>query len=115
MEIIMGTIKRRIPGGAIVIVAALSLSGCLPLSAPTLIGLAVDGISYAATGKTIADHAISGIAEKDCSFSRSILNNQALCDETEAPVVIALDGFEEGDTTGLETASGQGATIREVR
>jgi len=113
MEIIMGTIKRRIPGGAIVIVAAISLSGCLPLSAPTIISLAIDGISYASTGKTIADHAISGIAERDCSFSRSILNNQTLCDETD--VAIALDGFEESETTGLETASGQGAMIREVR
>jgi len=66
-----------------------SLSGCIVAVPPALqlVSFALDGVSYAATGKTVTDHAISTITAKDCAMSR-ILDGEDIC--TAIPVEIAL-------------------------
>ncbi len=39
-----------------------------------------DAVSYVATGKTISDHAISAVLEKDCAISRAIKNEKFCVD-----------------------------------
>ncbi|MCK5546928.1 MAG: hypothetical protein KAI27_06105, partial [Rhodospirillaceae bacterium] len=46
-----------------------ALSGCLALPpALQLASLAIDGISYMQTGKSISDHALSAVTNKDCAM-----------------------------------------------
>jgi len=47
-----------------------ALSGCF--SGPAMVGsFAADGVSYAASGKTVADHVVSGATMRDCSLLRA--------------------------------------------
>ncbi|HEY9078472.1 hypothetical protein [Magnetovibrio sp.] len=39
---------------------------------------ALDGLSYAATGKSMTDHALSAVANRDCAMTRA-LNGEAIC------------------------------------
>jgi hypothetical protein len=62
-------------GSRILAVAALAaaLSGCglgIP-SSVTVASYAADGVSYALTGKGMADHALSAAAERDCALLRA--------------------------------------------
>jgi len=50
-----------------------ALSGCF--SGPAMVGsFAADGVSYAASGKTVADHIVSGATMRDCSLLRATLS-----------------------------------------
>ena len=66
-----------------------SLSGCIVAVPPAfqLVSMALDGVSYAATGKSVTDHAMSTITAKDCAMSR-LLDGDDVC--TAIPVEIAL-------------------------
>jgi len=57
-----------------------SLSGCLAILPPAvqLASLALDGVSYAATGKSVTDHALSGLTDQDCAMMR-VLKGQNMC------------------------------------
>jgi len=57
-----------------------SLSGCLAILPPAvqLASLALDGVSYAATGKSVTDHALSGLTDQDCAMIR-VLKGQDVC------------------------------------
>ena len=46
------------------------LSGCALPPAITIASLVVDAASYASTGKTVADHGISMVVQKDCALLR---------------------------------------------
>ena len=62
---------------AIILVPFL-VAGCALPPALTLASLAADGISYAATGKSTTDHAISAIADEDCALLRAA-KEEAVC------------------------------------
>ncbi len=53
-------------------------SGCATSGALTLISLGASGVSYAATGKSLSDHALSLVLERDCAALR-LLEGQAPC------------------------------------
>lgn len=59
---------------------AFQLSGCLVALPPAiqLASFAADGISYATTGKSVTDHAISAVAERDCAMGR-VLTGDDIC------------------------------------
>ncbi len=57
------------------------LSGCALPPAVTIASLVIDVVSYASTGKTIADHGISLVLEKDCALLRGI--NGEICLEPD--------------------------------
>jgi len=58
---------------------ALSLSGCAIPPIVSVASLAFDFASYGATGKTIADHGLSAVLQKDCALLRGL----------EGPVCVA--------------------------
>lgn len=51
---------------------ALSLSGCAIPPIISVASLAFDFASYGATGKTIADHGLSAVLQKDCALLRGL-------------------------------------------
>ncbi|NVK17611.1 MAG: hypothetical protein HWE30_02820 [Methylocystaceae bacterium] len=59
------------------------LSGCAAPPALQILSLAIDGISYIATDKTVADHGLSVIAQKDCKMLRTFQKEDICQDEKE--------------------------------
>ena len=62
----------------ILILAPILLSGCAIPPAISIASYVLDGISYAATGKSVSDHGISAVAGRDCAAFR-ILKGQNPC------------------------------------
>lgn len=58
--------------------AAAGLGGCALPPVVAVASYSADIVSYAATGKTVTDHAYSAIARSDCSFIR-ILKRKPIC------------------------------------
>ena len=83
----------RIPGPALVL--PLFLAGCALPPAVTVATLVVDGVSYVATGKSPADHAISAFAHEDCALHR-VVAGEAVCDPN-GEVLIALAAGDPAD------------------
>jgi hypothetical protein len=83
----------RIPGPALVL--PLFLAGCALPPAVTVATLVVDGLSYVATGKSPADHAISAFAHEDCALHR-VVEGEAICDP-DGNVLIALAAGDPAD------------------
>ncbi len=52
--------------------AAVALSGCGIPPVISVASLALDFASYGATGKTVADHGLSAVLQKDCSLLRGL-------------------------------------------
>ena len=93
--------KKRIPlGGAPILAVMLLLPGCLPLP----LSLALDGVSYAASGKSIGDHLISGLTQKDCSFGRALIYQSDLCQDWVDETII-VDSLSEDQDLDISTAS----------
>lgn len=75
---------------------ALLLGGCaLPLPVQVA-SWAIDGISYMMTEKTVADHGISLVAQKDCAILRGVLNPGDFCRDLEAATAVAALKETEG-------------------
>ena len=55
-----------------VILSGFFLSGCAIPSAVTSLGYALDGFSYMASGKGVADHALSASQNRDCALLRAV-------------------------------------------
>ena len=66
-----------------VMVPALALGGCALPPAVAIASYSADIVSYAATGKTVTDHAYSAVARSDCSFIR-ILHATPICVDAPA-------------------------------
>ncbi len=86
--------KSKIYSRSAALILLVVLQGCLPLGAPTIISLAVDGVSYMATGKTVADHALSQLAQRDCSFGRAVLTGNDLCRKEKITPPPAIQNIE---------------------
>lgn len=60
------------------------LGGCaLPLEY-NLASYAIDGLSYLFSGKTATDHALSGVADRDCALLRA-MDGDEICHEYAMP------------------------------
>jgi hypothetical protein len=57
---------------------ATTLTGCAVPPAISIAGLLADGISYAASGRSMTDHGVSMVAEEDCKLFRA-LEGEAVC------------------------------------
>lgn len=93
---VQGKSRAMLAAGAKVTVLAglaLSLSGCLMVapSAFQMATYALDGASYATTGKSASDHVISAVADKDCAMIRA-LKGKDICVEKPDTVVLMPDG-----------------------
>lgn len=86
--------------GAMGLVVA--LSGCLALPpALQLASLAIDGISYMQTGKSVSDHALSAITNKDCAMLRALDDVNSVCTEYNAIDMDISVASGEGDINTL--------------
>jgi hypothetical protein len=68
--------------------AVFLLAGCAVPPAVTIASLAFDGLSYATTGKSTTDHALSAVASEDCALMR-VLQEKAICAPEETQVGMA--------------------------
>lgn len=93
-----------------VLLGAFMVSGCALPVPVQVASWALDGISYLATDKSVTDHGISFIAQKDCALWRGVQGRE-ICDsyeETGAVTVAALaapDGAAASSET-VETPQG---------
>jgi hypothetical protein len=88
------------------LIATALLSGCALPPALMVASYSADIVSYAATGKTVTDHAYSAVARSDCSFIR-ILHAKPICiDEPGAPqdVQVAQNGAASPPVADRKTA-----------
>ena len=76
--------------------APLALTGCaLLLPTPvTIATYAIDGVTLLATGKTMSDHALSFVMQRDCSMMR-IVSQTDIC--YQAPSSLTAFAFEQGE------------------
>ena len=63
-----------------VLIVASLLSGCALPPAVTLVSLALDATSYVVSGKTVTDHGISLVLDRDCALLRALEGE--ICRET---------------------------------
>ncbi|MEX2628866.1 MAG: hypothetical protein WD341_02930 [Tistlia sp.] len=84
----------------------LALGGCALPPALSIASLVLDAGSYAASGKSVADHGISLIAEQDCALL-NLVSEGAICRETptyDTAMVAALEPLP--GTSPLPAADG---------
>ena len=97
----------------------LVLAGCVSIPpAITIASWVINGASYAVSGKSVSDHAISAVLEKDCATWR-IIKGDPICVDypvEETPVMVAgsdepkpIEPFEETgeDLSELAPAAGR--------
>ena len=95
-----------------VVLLPLFVAACGLPPAVTIASLAIDAISLAISEKTVADHALSQIAQKDCSMWRGFTGDGLCIDEDSTFAVAAADGqptaggAASADLVSFTTASG---------
>lgn len=77
------------------LLSALFLTGCALPPVVTLASLAASGASYAKTGKSTTDHAISAVVGEDCALHR-IFGDEAVCDP-DGEMLAVLVGAKTAD------------------
>ena len=77
------------------------LGACALPASFTIASLAVNGFSYATSGKGLGDHAISAVADEDCAVWRVLLN-RPICRAVDMPeaVVAAAAGVAAAPAPG---------------
>lgn len=95
---------------------AMSLSGCIVALPPAvqLASLALDGVSYVATGKSVTDHAISTVTAQDCAMLRG-LQGEDICSANAVQVAMLPDGTPvpmANDAARDVTTAGQDAEFQ---
>ena len=88
------------------IVACFGLGGCIMPPVVSYASLAMDGISYVATGKSVSDHALSAATDQDCAVWRVVSEQEieAVCQDTvktDAEVTADDDGNDGWFFAGL--------------
>jgi hypothetical protein len=62
------------------------LGGCVLPAAQSIASLGFDGASYAATGKSVQDNAISVVADEDCALWRAVVGRSVCVEKSEMKV-----------------------------
>ncbi len=92
---------RYLPVLFVGIVLATALPGCSVIPAGLKIAaLAGSGVSLATTGKTLPDHALSSVTERDCRITR-LVNGRKIC----ADAAVDAPAATEGKTTRFASQS----------
>ena len=95
-----------------VVLLPLFVAACGLPPAVTVASFAIDAISLAVSEKTVADHALSQIAQKDCAMWRGFTGDELCIDEDSTFAVTAADGqptaggADSADLGAIATASG---------
>ncbi len=94
-----------------VVLLPLFVAGCGLPPAVTIASLVIDAISLAVSEKTVADHALSQITQKDCAMWRGFTGDELCIDEDSAFAIAAADGqptaggADSADLVSFTTAS----------
>lgn len=70
---------------ASVLLSTLLLVGCAPLPF-TVASMLADGVSYATTSKSLTDHGLSALSERDCAMHR-LLTDGIVCRDIDGDIV----------------------------
>ncbi len=95
-----------------VVLLPLFVAGCGLPPAVTIASFAIDAISLAVTEKTVTDHVLSRIAQRDCAMWRGFTGGEVCIDEDSTFAVAAADGqptaggADSADLGAIATASG---------
>ena len=82
------------------------LYGCAVPVPARVASWAIEGITYLATKKSIADHGISFVAEKDCSILRGVTQRRFCIDGTPSDTAVAAaDDENEAASVNVEVAA----------
>lgn len=103
--------------------ASLFLLGACALPLPVQVAhWALDGLSYLATEKSVADHGLSLVAQKDCAILRGVLIDGRLCRDYEDDTGVAVasaggrsDAIDVAAIADFETAAGGGTAVHDAR
>lgn len=111
--------KLNLIGAAVL---AVTMGGCTMPMPVTIASYAMDGVSYLASGKSITDHGISIVMQRDCALLRGLTEGQVCYDDAavstiavasnqddrpvDLPDAMALAAFPTAAGTGV---SGAGA------
>ena len=70
----------------------LLLSGCALPVPLQVASWALDGISYLMTDKSVTDHGLSILAQKDCAVLRGVINPEEFCRDFDDMATALADG-----------------------
>ena len=98
----------------LLVLAPVLLSGCAIPPAVSIASYVLDGVSYAATGKSVSDHGISAAAGRDCAMFR-ILKGQNPCrgEPTEIRDPAPIDAGQQATLPTGEPAPAAAGTSTE--
>jgi len=87
----MARVGIKVTGWSVLVALPLLCGGCAVPLQWTILSTFADGASYASTGKTTSDHALSAATERDCSLMR-VFEDEAVCRDilsvaAEEPVI----------------------------
>lgn len=69
---------NKVTGWSVLVALPLLCGGCAVPIQWTILSTVADGASYASTGKTTSDHALSAATERDCSLMR-VFDDEPVC------------------------------------
>ncbi len=100
---------------ASVLLAATVVSGCAAPIGLQIASWTMSGISYATTGKSLSDHAISAVMESDCAVHRILLDGR-LCVSADAVAVdtVLAEAEVSPPTVPSATATATAAIVAEI-
>ena len=76
--------------------AALAVSGCALLPGPVGIALlALDGVSYVVSKKSVADHGISIVMQQDCALWRGVTEDPICYPDGEATMIAETEDMRD--------------------
>ena len=84
----------------IVLAFCLTLPACIAPPAITVASLALSGVSLVQTGKTLPDHALSSVSQRDCIMFRATRGEQICQTEIAAPDGAMVVAAGPTDATG---------------
>ena len=82
--------------------AAILLGGCALPVPVQIASWALDGLSYLMTEKTMADHGISVLAQKDCAVLRGLLDDGQICRDYDGTAIMVADGADGADFAPID-------------
>ena len=94
--------RLRMATAPLGLTASLFIGGCTP--AATVVALAANGVSYAATGKGTTDHLISEATDSDCSLDRG-LGDEPVCRDNAPDQILGETMQADATFASVSTAA----------
>ena len=85
------------------------LGGCALPVPVQVASWALDGISYLLTEKSVADHGLSVLAQKDCALLRGLLDPSEICRDFDDTATALADGSSYSNFVSFDVAADEDA------